>query len=56
MKLAESDLWTPIGKTLHYVADKCGAEFEELTPSLVKRKLQYMDIPENEKWRIVFAN
>ena len=45
IKLAESDLRTSLGRTLHYATD-------ELTPSLVKRKLQYMEIPENKKWRV----
>ena len=56
IKLAERDLQTSLGRTLHYVADRCNVVLDELTPSLVKRKLQYMEVPENEKWRVGFAN
>ena len=56
MKLAESDLRTSIGRTLHYVTDRCGIQCDKLTPSLVKRKLQYMETPVDERWRVEFAD
>ena len=56
VKLAENDFRTSIGRTLHYAAVRCGTQFDKLTPSLVKRKLQYMETPADEKWRIEFAH
>ena len=56
MKLAESDFRTSIVRTLHYAAVKCGTQCDKLTPSLIKRKLQYMETPADEKWRVEFAH
>ena len=59
MKMAESDLRTSIGSTLHYVAVKCDItndDYEKLTPALVKRKLQYAELPVNQQWRTTFAH
>ena len=56
VKLAENDFRTSIGRTLHYAAVRCGTQFDKLTPSLVKRKLQYMETPADEKWRVEFAH
>ena len=57
MKLAEKDLRTSIGRTLQYAAVNCaiGNDYEQLTPSLVKRKLRYAEIPEDQKWRVPFV-
>ena len=58
MKLAESDLRTSIGKTLQYAAFQCGIvdmDFDKLTPALIKRRMQYAEVPVDQKWRISFA-
>ena len=57
MKLAEKDLRTSIGRTLQYAAVECGIgnDYEQLTPGLVKRKLRYAEIPEDQKWRVPFV-
>ena len=50
--LATTDLRTVMGRTAAGLAQECGSKIEDVTPSLVKRKMKYFDIPDNEKWRL----
>ena len=56
MRLAESDHRTVIGRTLHWLNDICGvSESSMLTPSLVKRKLRYKPVDQEEAWKVNVA-
>ena len=55
-KLAASDQRTVLGRTLSYMLISCGLdplvrEQPSLTPGLIKKKLVYSVIPEDDEWR-----
>ena len=55
-KMAASDQRTVLGKTLSYLLISCGLdplvrEHSSLTPGLIKKKLVYSVIPEDDEWR-----
>ena len=53
IKICENDQRTNIGKTLDHVMKQCNvrrADLNSLTPSMIKRKMQYMPVPDDEKW------
>ena len=55
VRLSEGDKRTVLGKTLDHLRTACGLAHDEtmkLTPSLIKRSLKYMELPEDEKWRV----
>ena len=55
IRIAESDQRTILGRTLNFICVGCGLkpdEIHKLTPHMVKTRMSYMKIPENEKWRI----
>ena len=55
IKIAEKDHRTILGRTLDFIRVKCGLkanEIDKLTPLMVKRKMSYMKIPEQEQWRV----
>ena len=57
-RLAERDMRTVMGRTLHYLLEQCGLntnQLEELSPGLIKKSLKYAQAPEGEEWRIHLA-
>ena len=51
-KLKEQDLRTVFGRTMFRIQNECEVlSLDDLSPSLVKKKLKYMDIPPSEHWR-----
>ena len=53
--LFEGDHRTVFGKTLSKIADHCDCAMEQLSPSLVKRRMRYHDPPDTEVWRLPIA-
>ena len=54
-KLYEEDLRTNHGKNLDQISRLCGTPIQMLTSKMVKSKLTYYPVPEDEKWRIPFC-
>jgi hypothetical protein len=53
-KLKEQDLRTVFGRTMFRIQNECEVlSLDDLSPSLVKKKLKYMDIPPCEHWRSI---
>ena len=55
IKIAENDKRTVLGRTLDFLCVKCGlkaTEVDKLIPHMVKSKMDYMEIPKHEQWRI----
>ena len=50
--LFEGDLRTVHGKNLSEISLLCEQPVQKLTPKLVKSKLRYFPVPEEEQWRI----
>ena len=51
-KLKEHDLRTVLGRTLSRIQQECGAaSLQELSPNLVKEKMKYAQVPEDENWK-----
>ena len=51
-KLKEQDLRTVFGKTLFRIQQECGAASQtDLSPCIVKKKMKYVEIPEDEQWK-----
>ena len=56
IKICENDQWTNIGKTLDHVMKQCNvrkADLNGLTTSMIKRKMQYMPVSDDEKWCVL---
>ena len=51
-KLCESDLRTVHGKNLDEISRLCDQPVSSLTSRIVKEKLQYRVVPEDQKWRL----
>ena len=51
-KLYERDLRSVYGNNLRNIASLCETTIEELSSQLVKSKVKYRQIPENEMWRV----
>jgi hypothetical protein len=44
----ENSIW----KTVFRIQQECGAaSLTDLTPSIVKKKMKYVEIPEDEQWK-----
>ena len=54
-KLYEEDLRTNHGKNLDQISRLCGTPIQMLTSKMVKSKLTYYPVPEDETWRIPFC-
>ena len=55
--LNESDQRTVLGRTLQKIMTLTGAaRIDELTLSLVKKKLAYAKVPKEEAWRVPFCH
>ena len=50
--LYENDLRTVHGKNLEEIARLCGCKISKLTPRIVKEKLTYKSVPEDQVWRL----
>ena len=53
--VTEKDHSTVFGRTLHSILKECDLkenEFDKLNPQLVKRKILYQKVPEEEQWRV----
>jgi hypothetical protein len=50
-RLAETDMRTVMGRTLHHLMN----QLENLNPGLVKKSMKYSAIPEAEDWRVPLA-
>ena len=50
--LACTDQRCVLGKNIAKVSRECSSNVEDLTPSMVKGKLKYFDVPEEERWRL----
>ena len=58
VKLAEKDLRTALGRTLHYAAVNCGisdGDYSRLSPGTVKKKLKYATATEENLWKVLLA-
>ena len=55
-RLAAKDHRTVLGKTLHYLLDQCDLqEVDDLSPSIVKKKLLYNSASQNLNWQVSMA-
>ena len=55
-RLAEKDMRTVMGKTLHYLLGECNCEqLEDLTPHIVKKRLVYKIATHDQTWQVAFA-
>ena len=55
-RLAETDMRTVMGRTLHHLKLQCTVnKTEDLSPALIKKSMKYSAIPEAEEWRIPLA-
>ena len=54
-KLQEKDMNTVLGRSLGHLADLCGVPVSNLSTGIVKEKIKYKEIPEQEKWRLPIA-
>jgi hypothetical protein len=55
-RLAETDMRTVMGRTLHHLMQQCTVnQLENLNPGLVKKSMKYSAIPEAEDWRVPLA-
>ena len=50
--LASNDQRCVLGMNMAKVSRECSSNMENLTPSMVKTKLKYFDVPEEEGWRL----
>jgi hypothetical protein len=50
--ISEFDMRTVWGKTLSRIADETGVPAVWLTPSLVKSRMNYFRVPEDQAWRV----
>ena len=41
-----------MGRNMASIADEVGEEVGRLTPSIVKEKMKYFRVPENQTWRV----
>ena len=56
-RLFENDLRTVHGRNLAEIAAQWCVKIDQLKPYLVKKKcVRYLDIPEDEEWRIGLCN
>ena len=53
--LAENDKRTVLGSNLDRIANECECSIERLTPKIVKEKLKYVLVPEDQEWRAQLA-
>ena len=55
-RLAECDMRTVMGRTLHHLKLQCTVnKTEDLSPALIKKSMKYSAIPESEDWMIPLA-
>ena len=55
-RLAEKDMRTVMGKTLHYLLGECNCEqLEDLTPHIVKKSLVYKIAAHDQTWQVALA-
>ena len=57
-RLAERDMRTVMGKTLHYILEQCNLDsnqLSELSSSLVKKNMKYREASEANEWRVKLA-
>ena len=54
MTVVANDQRTVMGNSLSYIRRLCGIEDEvaDIHPSLVKKNMRYMQVPEGEQWRV----
>ena len=50
--LHQNDLRTPFGRNVHGIAVSCNSTSSSLSPGLVKSRMKYAVIPEEEVWRV----
>ena len=53
--LAENDKRTVLGSNLDRIANECECSIERLTSKIVKEKLKYVLVPEDQEWRVQLA-
>ena len=54
-RLAERDMRTVMGRTLNYILEQCGmnsSQLSELSSSLIKKKVKYLEASEVNQWRV----
>ena len=56
LNLAVTDKRSVIGSNLDRIANECGCEIDQLTPKIVKAKLRYATVPNDQEWRVQVAN
>ena len=55
-RLASKDHRTVLSNTLHYLVDQCDLqEVDDLSPSIVKKKLLYNSASQNLNWQVSMA-
>ena len=50
--ISEGDLRTVLGQNMAGIAAEVDAVADRLTPGLVKTKLKYLEVPEDQEWRV----
>ena len=51
-RLFESDMRTVYGRNLHEIASLCNVDHRQLTPKIVKSKLKYREVSDEDQWRV----
>ena len=50
--ISEGDLRTVLGQNMAGIAAEVDVVADRLTPGLVKTKMKYFEVPEDQKWRV----
>ena len=51
-RLFEPDMKTVYGQNLHEIASLCNVDHRQLTPKIVKSKLKYREVSDEDQWRV----
>ena len=54
--LAVNDKRTVLGSNLERIAGECGCGIEQLTSKVVKSRLRYVNVPNDQEWRVHLAS
>ena len=52
----EKDLRSVYGNNLRKISKTCDIDIENLSTQIIKNKVRYRNLPENENWRIPILN
>ena len=55
-KIYEKDLRSVYGNNLRKISNICEIDIDNLSTQIIKNKVRYRNLPENEHWRIPILN